>query len=88
MVFIIAGFICIIAAIPAVMIGVIGTNIDWSTIGGVTPNDPAMVLPEVLRFSTPEWIATLGLGALAALLCLPWVPSSIDVSMEYLPTVF
>ncbi|MDQ0298784.1 Na+/proline symporter [Salibacterium salarium] len=87
---IIAGFICIIAVIPAVMIGVIGTNVDWSTIGGVTPNDPAMVLPEVLRFFTPEWIAALGLGALAAAVMSSgflYSFSFFNVSMEYLPTV-
>ncbi|MBM7095347.1 sodium:solute symporter family protein [Bacillus sp. H-16] len=71
-----AGFICILAAIPAVLIGVIGYNADWAAVGTTAPDNPAMVLPMVLRFLTPEWIAAIGLGALAAA-----VMSSMDSSI-------
>ncbi|MFB5661781.1 sodium:solute symporter family protein [Alteribacillus sp. HJP-4] len=71
-----AGFICLIAALPAVLIGIIGYNADWSAFGAQAPESAAMVLPQVLRFLTPELIAAVGLGALAAA-----VMSSMDSSI-------
>ncbi|UCZ53166.1 sodium:solute symporter family protein [Bacillus shivajii] len=71
-----AGIICIIAAIPAVLIGVIGYSADWAAVGATDPENPAMILPYVLRYLTPEWVAAIGLGALAAA-----VMSSMDSSI-------
>lgn len=71
-----AGFICMLAALPAVLIGIIGYNADWSAFGTTDPESAAMVLPHVLRFLTPEIVAALGLGALAAA-----VMSSMDSSI-------
>ena len=42
---IIAGFICIIAAIPAVIIGAIGLDTDWASLGVNAPDNPSMILP-------------------------------------------
>nr|WP_235714775.1 sodium:solute symporter family protein [Halalkalibacter akibai] len=71
-----AGIICIIAAIPAVLIGIIGHSADWAAVGAQAPENPAMILPQVLRYLTPEWVAAIGLGALAAA-----VMSSVDSSI-------
>ena len=75
----IAGGVCIIAAVPAVMIGVIGANItDWAAYGAATVNleNDALILPYVIRYLTPTAIATVGLGAVAAT-----VMSSVDSSI-------
>lgn len=71
-----AGFICIIAAIPAMMIGIIGYNADWSSLGVNGPENSANILPYVLRYLTPDFVAAIGLGALAAA-----VMSSMDSSI-------
>ena len=65
-----AGVICIIAAIPAIMIGIIGSSIAEDI-----PN-ASMTLPHVVRYLTPNVVATIGLGAVAAA-----VMSSIDSSV-------
>jgi len=72
----IAGVICILAAIPAVMIGMVGNVVDWSAFGAVKPTDAALTLPYVVRYLTPGFVATLGLGAIAAA-----VMSSVDSSI-------
>ncbi|QHT45224.1 sodium:solute symporter [Bacillus sp. SB49] len=71
-----AGVICIIAAIPAVLIGVVGVNIDWASMGIPTPENASVILPHVLRYLTPELVSAIGLGALAAA-----VMSSMDSSI-------
>ncbi len=73
---IIAGFICIIAAIPAVIIGAIGLDTDWASLGLEAPENPSMILPYVLQYLTPDIIGAIGLGALAAA-----VMSSMDSSI-------
>ncbi len=67
--------VCVIAALPAVLIGIVGAGVDWEARGVPTP-DPALILPWVLRYLTDPWIAALGLGALAAA-----VMSSVDSSI-------
>ncbi len=73
-----AGVICIIAAVPAIMIGIIGFNVsDWTAFGATSGLESnAQVLPYVIRYLTPMAIATVGLGAIAAA-----VMSSIDSSI-------
>ncbi|WP_040513643.1 sodium:solute symporter family protein [Gracilibacillus halophilus] len=71
-----AGIVCIIAAIPATLIGVIGYSVDWASMGLEAPQNAAMVLPHVLRYLTPGIIGAIGLGALAAA-----VMSSMDSSI-------
>jgi high affinity choline transporter 7 len=72
---IMAGFICIIAAIPAVLIGIIGDVADWSSMGLVAP-DANVILPTVVAYLTNPVVATVGLGAIAAA-----VMSSVDSSI-------
>ncbi len=71
-----AGFICILAAIPAVIIGIIGNVADWTTLGLAAPPDAASTLPWVVAHLTNPWIAAIGLGAIAAA-----VMSSVDSSI-------
>ena len=71
-----AGFVCIIAAIPAVMIGMIGDVVSWEDAGAIPPENPALVLPYVVQYLTPPLVAILGLGAIAAA-----VMSSVDSSI-------
>ena len=73
---IMAGFVCILAAIPAVMIGVIGNVVDWTSVGLSSAPEAAQVLPNVVRYLTNPWVATIGLGAIAAA-----VMSSVDSSI-------
>lgn len=75
---VIAGFVCILAAIPAVVIGIIGTAVpSWEALGAAgPPTDSALILPYVIRYLTPGALATVGLGAIAAA-----VMSSVDSSI-------
>ncbi|MFK8102481.1 MAG: sodium:solute symporter family protein [Saprospiraceae bacterium] len=70
-----AGLICLIAAVPAVIIGIIGSVADWEGMNLVAP-EPAAVLPYVAQYLTEPWVATIALGAIAAA-----VMSSVDSSI-------
>lgn len=74
-----AGFICLFAAIPPAIIGIVGAVFpeiaSWESVGANTPPD-LMILPYVLRYLTPIAVATIGLGAVAAA-----VMSSVDASV-------
>ena len=73
---ILAGVICIVVALPAAIIGMVGSVMDWSTLGLTGPENAASVLPYVFQYLTPEFVALIGLGAIAAA-----VMSSVDSSM-------
>lgn len=78
---IISGIVCLLAAIPAVMIGVIGDAFSepgaWAAVGaGSGPESGAELLPYVVRYLTNPVVATIGLGAIAAA-----VMSSVDSSI-------
>lgn len=74
---ILAAFVCFGAAIPAVLIGMIGHQIPWGT--GIYPEAPenaASILPYVIQYCTNPVVAAIGLGAVAAA-----VMSSMDSSI-------
>lgn len=71
-----AGFICLLAAIPAILIGIVGDVAPWEAMGLMPPPDAASTLPYVVRYLTNPWVATIGLGAIAAA-----VMSSVDSSI-------
>lgn len=78
---IVAGVVCLIAAIPAIVIGVIGdaaTQLNlWEAAGaGGGPAKTAEILPYVVRYLSNPVVATIGLGAIAAA-----VMSSVDSSI-------
>lgn len=63
---ILAGGVCIVVAIPSVLIGIRAFTADWRSLGAPPPADAAIVLPHVLRYLTPSMVAAVGLGAVAA----------------------
>lgn len=73
---IIAGIVCMFAAIPPILIGIIADSVDWAAVGAPPLTEPSLVLPYVIRYLTPPIVATIGLGALAAA-----VMSSVDSSI-------
>lgn len=77
---IVAGIVCILAAIPAMLIGMIGNVADWQSMGleplGGENTPYAVTLPYVVKHLTNPVVATIGLGAIAAA-----VMSSVDSSI-------
>ncbi len=71
-----AGVVCLLAAIPATLIGMVGAITDWTSMGLPEPETAASILPHVMRYLTPPVVATIGLGAIAAA-----VMSSVDSSI-------
>lgn len=71
-----AGVCCLIIAVPAALIGMVGGTVDWAGLGLSGPENAASTLPYVIQNLTPPVISMLGLAALAAA-----VMSSIDSSM-------
>ncbi|MCL4146821.1 UNVERIFIED_CONTAM: hypothetical protein GTU68_003607, partial [Idotea baltica] len=81
-----ASFGCLLSAIPACIIGAIAKATDWSqTDYGVAPEGPKakMVVPLVMQYLTPEWVAFIGLGAVSAA-----VMSSADSSVLSAASMF
>ena len=72
----VAAVVCLIAAVPAVLIGIVGAAADWTALGLEAPPDAASTLPWVVRYLTNPWVAAIGLGAVAAA-----VMSSVDSSI-------
>lgn len=63
---ILAGFFCVLVAIPAVLVGIKAYGVNWAALSIPAPPNTAIVLPHVLRYMTPSLIAAIGLGAVAA----------------------
>ena len=72
---VIAGFVCLFAAIPPIIIGMVGGTTDWTSFGG-PPENSLNIMPYVMKHLTPTAIATVGLAAVATA-----VMSSVDSSM-------
>ena len=72
---ILAGLVCLIAAVPPALLGILASGADWAA-RGVSEPLPAHVLPVLLRHFTPPLVAALGLGAVSAA-----VMSSVDASV-------
>ena len=72
---ILAGFVCLFAAIPPIIIGMVGGVTDWTSFGG-PPENSLNIMPYVMKYLTPTAIATVGLAAVATA-----VMSSVDSSM-------
>jgi solute carrier family 5 (high affinity choline transporter), member 7 len=73
---IVAGVLCLLAAVPAVIMGMLYVTTDWAALGVPPLQHPSVTLPYVIRYLTPPIIAILALGALAA-----GVMSSVDSSI-------
>lgn len=70
-----AGVICLIAAVPAVLIGMVASVFDWSSLGMDKP-EALLSMPYVIRYLTNPIVATVGLAAICAA-----VMSSVDSSI-------
>ncbi len=73
---IVAGIVCILAAIAPVIIGMVSATVDWSSLSAGAPPDASATLPWVIRYLTNPVVAVIGLGAVAAA-----VMSSVDSSV-------
>ena len=71
-----AGVVCLLAAVPAILIGMVASVTDWQGLGFAAPPDASYTLPHVIRYLTNPLVATVGLGAIAAA-----VMSSADSSI-------
>ncbi|OAV44464.1 sodium:solute symporter family protein [Lewinella sp. 4G2] len=72
----IAGVVCVLAAVAPVLIGMVSATVDWSAISAGAPPEASATLPWVVRYLTSPWVAVIGLGAVAAA-----VMSSVDSSV-------
>ncbi|KAM4796930.1 high affinity choline transporter 1 [Rhinophrynus dorsalis] len=83
-----AGFGCLVMAIPSVLIGAIAASTDWN-VTSYGPDDPQykneadMILPIVLQYLCPPYISFFGLGAVSAA-----VMSSADSSILSASSMF
>lgn len=71
-----AGGLCLVAAIPAVLIGMICATTDWAELDLAIPSNSALALPFVVKHLAPPLIGTIALGGVAAA-----VMSSVDSSI-------
>ncbi len=72
----IAGVVCLLAAVAPVLIGMVSATVDWSSLPAGPPPDASATLPWVVRYLTKPVVAVVGLGAVAAA-----VMSSVDSSV-------
>jgi high affinity choline transporter 7 len=72
----IAGVVCLLAAVAPVLIGMVSATVDWSMLAAGPPPDASATLPWVVRYLTHPVVAVIGLGAVAAA-----VMSSVDSSV-------
>ncbi len=76
---VLAGLLCAAMAVPPLLLGLAGAHIDWAAVApdaAALADNPAFVLPYLLRYAVPTWVGVLGLGAISAA-----VMSSVDSSM-------
>lgn len=73
---ILAGLLCILAALPAVIIGMLCATTDWNSMGVPELENAAVALPYTIQHLTSPLISLVALGALAAS-----VMSSVDSSI-------
>jgi high affinity choline transporter 7 len=83
---ILGGVVCLLVAFPAVMIGVIGyvypLEHSWTADAGApaAPESMTMIAPYVMRYLTTPWVATLGMGAIAAAVMSSVAASTLSAS--------
>jgi high affinity choline transporter 7 len=75
------GVMCMLMAIPALILGLSARATDWNAVGGpevaaTLASTPSQVLPLQFREAVPGWVGIVGLGAVAAA-----VMSSTDSSI-------
>lgn len=73
---VVAGGVCLLAAVAPVIIGMVSATVDWSLLSATPPPDASATLPWAVRYLTTPTVAVIGLGAVAAA-----VMSSVDSSV-------
>ncbi len=73
---VLSGVVCLLAAIPPIIIGMVGATVNWADAGVPPPESTVLTLPYVIRYLSNPVVATIGLGAVAAA-----VMSSVDASI-------
>ncbi|XP_071491029.1 high-affinity choline transporter 1-like [Diadema antillarum] len=76
-----AAFGCLVLSVPAYLMGAVGASTDWNmtsiNLNTTDPYEqPNIILPAVIQYLTPPFVAFLGLGAISAA-----VMSSTDSSV-------
>ncbi|KAL5257411.1 hypothetical protein ACHWQZ_G012379 [Mnemiopsis leidyi] len=87
-----AGFGCFCAAIPAVVVGVITLNTDWTNVEGVAhelnEGNYKLAVPLCLNYLCPPVITFIGLGAVSAAVMSSTDSSVLGVSCMFTRNVF
>lgn len=73
---VLSGIVCLFAAVPPIIIGMVGATVNWADVGAPVPESTVLTLPYVIRYLSNPIVATVGLGAVAAA-----VMSSVDASI-------
>ncbi len=76
-----AGPLCLLLAIPPLLMGLAATHLDWNAIAGLEAaktlqDNGTLVLPYLLKYATPTWVSYIALAAVSAA-----VMSSVDSSI-------
>ncbi|XP_078259266.1 high affinity choline transporter 1-like isoform X2 [Rhinoraja longicauda] len=84
----VAGVLCFTLSFPSIIIGAVAVSTDWNktSYGLPTPNErheSSMILPIVLQYLCPVYVAMLGIGAISAA-----VMSSADSSLLSASSMF
>lgn len=75
-----AGIACALAAIPPTLIGIVGYNADWASLGTAAPENASMILSYVFKYMTPGLIGSIALGGLAAAVIAAVAASMLSAS--------
>lgn len=71
-----AAGVCLFAAVPAILLGMIAAVYPWESLAAGPPPEASLALPWVVRHLSGPVVSTIGLGAVAAA-----VMSSVDSSI-------
>jgi solute carrier family 5 (high affinity choline transporter), member 7 len=78
-----AGVLCLLASIPPIIIGMVGSIVDWQAVIGENLPSAAATLPYVIKYLTPAFLSTVLLAVVAAA-----VMASTDASMVSVASMF
>ncbi|KAK6170129.1 hypothetical protein SNE40_018598 [Patella caerulea] len=83
---------CAVMVIPAILLGAAGASADWTKTSYPKPEEVSqnwsMILPLVLRYLCPEWVAFIGLGAVSAAVMSSTDSSILSASSMFSRNVF
>jgi solute carrier family 5 (high affinity choline transporter), member 7 len=83
-----AGVLCLFAAFPPMVIGMVGALTDWTSLGIEPPATAAATLPYVIKYLTPGIMATVLLAVLAAAVMTSTDASMVSVSSMWTWNVY